>query len=152
MLWRSGNDNEFEPIQWTITDELKGATSVYITLFATSGLNSRWRSVILFITFVYAVFCGELRRYIPFHAGLVLADWWLAFNANSTSLIPTSSTSPRRGKFQLLKNWWPITLTILSLYLGSWPQADQGRVAYSRALLRLANLLFPETCTALLSI
>jgi hypothetical protein len=146
VLWRSGNDNAFEPIQWTITDELKGATSVYITIFTTAGLKSRWRSVILFITFVYAVFCGELRRYIPFHSGLVLADWWLAFNTDSSHLIPTSSASPPRGKFQPLHNWWPIALSLLSLYLGSWPQADQHRVAYSRGLVQFANFLFPKHC------
>jgi len=107
------SENRYEAIQWTLGFEMRGSMLLFIGLLATASCTPTARTVLLFSLIAYFYEAGDLLSGFLFYSGALLADVSLC--------IPET------------KKRWPIALTILALFFGSYPNEPE-RAAYSRFL------------------
>jgi hypothetical protein len=141
-IWTTAR-NPFEAIQWTMAYEIRGSVIVYLAILVTCGFTPSCRLAIFLILMAFSVYCGEFLADMPFYTGALLADLAIVIGN------PNANTSAASSRFRFIKNYWPITLGLFGLILGSYPPDGTDLSAWSRALTRLANVSLPYGCTSL---
>jgi hypothetical protein len=123
--------------------EIRGSVIVYLAILVTCGFTPSCRLAIFLILMAFSVYCGEFLADMPFYTGALLADLAIVIGN------PNANASSSPSRFRFIKNYWPITLALFGLVLGSYPPDGTDLSAWSRALTRLANVTLPYGCTSL---
>lgn len=142
FFWRwdsTTTPGDYDLHLWTIPTEFRCSLVLFLTLIATSRLQTRWRLtyVIAFITYCVAT---DRRDVMLFLSGMLLAEIDLIRTATHSTFLPTSTT-PRKapsGKYNYLQ---PAILFIVGLFLASSPIIEAPLTPGYRSLCALLSWL-----------
>jgi hypothetical protein len=125
--------------------EIRGSLSVFLVLTITASFNSFYRTIALVLLSLWSiVFDRDVLLAIPFYLGAVLADLSLMIAKNTkTSTYPVLNSRLNSALSRLIKDHWPIILTIFSLFLAGYPPNSADRTAWSRSLYYYADSIIP---------
>ena len=117
---------------------------VYLWIIVTASFTPYYRRSVFIVLILYSLYFGDLLGEIPFYVGTLLADLSLVLNSESYKNSPTWEVG---RQMNIVKNYWPITLAIFALAIGSFPAEHPGRASWSRFLMRVGARLFHPNCT-----
>jgi hypothetical protein len=102
---------------------MRGSMLVFLSLTATSSFTSLARTCLLLVITIYFYEANEVLSGFCFFAGVLLADLSLVLKNSESSHFISSVRSRKK---------WPVALTVISLFLASFPPENFDRAAYSR--------------------
>ncbi|KKZ67273.1 hypothetical protein EMCG_07041 [[Emmonsia] crescens] len=129
FFWNDGSGT-YDPVHWTIVYFLSGSMRIYLTLLATTLVNSRWRVAIVVLLYIFSWCTNDYIVGINICSGILIAQLQASLGARATSTLPKPV---------------PALIILLGLLISSFPQDNHHWTTWSFAMRRIMLSITPSS-------
>jgi peptidoglycan/LPS O-acetylase OafA/YrhL len=142
FFWRwdsTTTPGDYDLHLWTIPTEFRCSMVLFLTLIATSRLQTRWRLTYVIALMTYCIATNR-RDVMLFLAGMLLAEIDMIRTATHSTALPTA-TAPREVLCRKYNYLQPAILFVMGLFLASSPVIEAPLTPGYRSLCTLLSWL-----------